>query len=93
MPVSLLVIGHPTEAQRAREKPARLPLSDVVFEDRYEERDAARLLEDLRPKAPASRELAEWARAFCERKWNSGFSREMTRSVAAILADFATDVS
>lgn len=93
VPVSLLVIGHPTEAQRAREKPARLPLSDVVFEDRYEERDAARLLEDLRPKAPASRELAEWARAFCERKWNSGFSREMTRSVAAILADFATDVS
>lgn len=93
VPVSLLVIGHPTEAQRARVKPARLPLSDIVFEDRYEERDAARLLEDLRPKAPAGRDLAVWARAFCARKWNSDFSREMTRSVAAILSDFATDVS
>ena len=36
-------------------------------EDRYEERDAARLLEDLRPKAPTGRDLAVWARAFCAR--------------------------
>ena len=93
VPAVMLVIGHPTEGQLRRVKPARLPLEDVVFEDRYEERDADRLLEDLRPKAPASRDLADWARAFCERKWNSGFSREMTRSAAAILADFATDVS
>lgn len=93
VPAVMLVIGHPTEGQRRRVKPARLPLADVVFEDRYEERGDERLLEDLRPKAPASRDLAEWARAFCERKWNSGFSREMTRSAAAILADFATDVS
>lgn len=93
VPAVMLVIGHPTEGQLRRVKPARLPLEDVVFEDRYEERDADRLLEDLRPKAPASRDLDDWARAFCERKWNSGFSREMTRSAAAILADFATDVS
>ena len=93
VPAVMLVIGHPTEGQRRRKKPVRLPLADIVFEDRYEKRDAARLLEDLRPKAPASRELADWARAFCERKWNSDFSREMTRSTAAILADFATDVS
>ena len=93
VPAVMLVIGHPTEGQRRRVKPARLPLEDIVFENRYEERDDERLLEDLRPKAPASRDLADWARAFCERKWNSGFSREMTRSAAAILADFATDVS
>ena len=93
VPAVMLVIGHPTEGQRRRVKPTRLPLEDVVFEDRYEERDADRLLEDLRPKAPAGRGLAEWARAFCERKWNSDFSREMTRSAAAILADFATEVS
>ncbi len=93
VPAVMLVIGHPTEGQLRRVKPARLPLEDVVFEDRYEARAADRLLEDLRPKAPASRDLADWARAFCERKWNSDFSREMTRSAAAILADFATEVS
>lgn len=93
VPAVMLVIGHPTPGQLRRVKPTRLPLEDIVFEDRYEERDADRLLEDLRPKAPASRDLADWARAFCERKWNSGFSCEMTRSAAAILADFATGVS
>ena len=30
----------------------------------------------------------EWIRAFCNRKYNSDFSREMTRSVAAYLAEF-----
>lgn len=93
VPAVMLVIGHPTPGQLRRVKPTRLPLEDIVFENRYEERSADRLLEDLRPKAPSSRELADWARAFCERKWNSGFSREMTRSVAAILADFEADVS
>ena len=93
VPAVMLVIGHPTESQLRRVKPTRLPLEDIVFEDRYEERDDDCLLEDLRPKAPVSRDLADWARAFCERKWNSGFSREMTRSAATILADFATDVS
>ena len=93
VPAVMLVIGHPTEGQLRRLKPVRLPLEDVVFENRYETRDADRLLEDLRPKAPASRDLADWARAFCERKWNSDFSREMTRSAAAILADFATEAS
>lgn len=93
VPAVMLVIGHPTPGQLRRVKPTRLPLEDIVFEDRYETRDADRLLEDLRPKAPASRDLADWARAFCERKWNSTFSREMTRSAAAILADFATEAS
>ena len=92
VPAVMLVVGHPAPAQLRRVKPARLPLEDIVFEDRYEVRDGARLLEDLRPKA-GDAELGEWARAFCERKWDSAFSREMTRSAAAILADFATDVS
>ena len=93
VPAVMLVIGHPTEGQLRRAKPARLPLEDIVFEDCYEARDGERLLDDLRPKSPAGVDLAEWVRAFCERKWNSGFSCEMTRSAAAILSDFATDVS
>ena len=93
VPAVMLVIGHPTEGQRRRVKPARLPLGDVVFEDRYPERDDAGCLRALDPKRTGTGTLEEWARAFCERKWNSAFSREMTRSAAAILADFATDVS
>jgi hypothetical protein len=31
---------------------------------------------------------AEWLKAFCERKYNSDFSREMSRSVGVYLRDF-----
>ena len=93
VPVVMLAMGHPTEGQLRRRKPARLPLEDIVFEDRYEPRSPERHLASLEPKRTGEAELAAWARAFCERKWNSGFSREMTRSAAAILSDFATDVS
>ena len=30
----------------------------------------------------------EWMKAFCERKYNSGFSREMTRSVKEFLKQY-----
>ena len=31
-----------------------------------------------------------WLKAFCDRKYNSDFSREMTRSVKKYLDDFST---
>ncbi len=93
VPAVMLVIGHPTPGQLKRVKPTRLPLEDIVFENRYREQDDAGCLRALDPKRTGTGTLEDWARAFCERKWNSGFSREMTRSAAAILADFATDVS
>ena len=93
VPAVMLVIGHPTEGQLKRVKPTRLPLEDIVFENRYAEQDGAGYLAALEPKRTGTGALEEWARAFCERKWNSGFSREMTRSAAAILADYATEAS
>ena len=93
VPAVMLVIGHPTPGQLKRVKPTRLPLEDIVFENRYREQGDGEYLAALEPKRTGAGTLEEWARAFCERKWNSGFSREMTRSAAAILADFATDVS
>lgn len=93
VPAVMLVIGHPTEGQLKRVKPVRLPLEDIVFENRYREQGDRECLAALEPKRGGSATLEEWARAFCKRKWNADFSREMTRSAAAILADFATDVS
>ena len=93
VPAVMLVIGHPTPGQLKRVKPTRLPLEDIVFENRYREQSDEEFLAALEPKRTGRATLEEWARAFCERKWNSGFSREMTRSVASILADFEADVS
>ncbi|MBM6775604.1 nitroreductase family protein [Olsenella profusa] len=93
VPACMLVMGHPAPAQLERRKPPRFPLDGVVFTDTYEDASDDRLLDLMGAKCPAGRDVREWLRAFCERKWNSGFSREMTRSSAAILGDFAQDVS
>lgn len=77
MPAVMLVIGHPTQQQKERRKPKRFPLEAVVVEDRFEVRDTR---PDIADKLAAQHETIG---AFCTRKWNSGFAREMTRSVRA----------
>lgn len=87
-PVAMLVAGWPTEQQKDREKPERQPMSMVVRENTYApftEDELARLLE---PAAGAGQSTEERFRAFCRRKYNSDFSREMTRSVEEYLKDF-----
>ena len=37
---------------------------------------------------PAGKSFEEWIAAFCKRKYESGFSREMTRSVEKYLDDY-----
>lgn len=92
VPVTLLVLGHPAPAQLERRKPRRFALEDFVFENRYEDAGDDRLVALVGEKTGASpddRAACEGSvRAFCARKWDSGFSREMTRSVAESLATF-----
>lgn len=84
VPVSLVVYGRPSAGQVRRAKPQRWPVESVVFEDVYGEPADSEVVELLGAKHA---DLA----AFCARKWNSGFSREMTSSVARILNDFASE--
>lgn len=85
-PVAMLVMGYPTQQQKDRQKPERQPMSMVVRENTYtsfSDEELARLLE------PATgQSVKERFRAFCTRKYNSDFSREMTRSVEKYLTDF-----
>ena len=74
--------------QLARPKPRRFDLSDVVFEDRYRDPSDDELRDALACKRGHAADHDEWVRAFCERKWNSVFSREMTRSVGVWLDGF-----
>jgi nitroreductase len=100
VPCVMLVLGRPTEQQLARTKPPRFALDAVVCRDRYHEQPIEELRDEIARKEGASGEdghagpdYERRVKAFCERKWNSGFSREMTRSVAAVLASYASDVS
>ena len=86
-PAAMLVFGYPTEQQLEREKPPRSEMRHVVHENGYRDMDAAELREMLSVKA-GTRDFDEWIRAFCNRKYNSEFSREMTRSVGVYLDEY-----
>lgn len=87
VPVAMLVFGYPAESQKDRPKPARCRLSDIVCENEYKRKngDELRVMFGNKPK---NRTLDEWAQAFCNRKYNSDFSVEMTRSVKEYLKNF-----
>ena len=86
-PAAMLVLGFPTAGQAARPKPGRAPLAAKVMGDRYRTLEGDRLRSLVADRVGA-KGFDEWVRAFCARKHDSAFSREMTRSVAAYLDGF-----
>ena len=86
-PAAMLVFGYPTEAQLERPKPPRSEMAYIVHENGYRDMDVRELKQMLSVKAGV-RNFEEWIQAFCNRKYNSDFSREMTRSVQVFLEDF-----
>lgn len=86
-PAAMLVFGYPTEQQLSRPKPPRSEICHIVHENSYRDMDKEELKQMLTVKAGA-REFEDWIKAFCDRKYNSDFSCEMTRSVQVFLDDF-----
>lgn len=86
-PAALLVMGWPTAQQKARPKPPRSAMEHIVHENAYRSMDGAELRAMLAQNHP-NKSYEDWLRAFCARKYNSTFSREMTRSVAEYLKQF-----
>ena len=86
-PAAMLVFGYPTQQQMERAKPERVALSHVVHENGYRHMDAQEYKEMLEPRCLA-KSYEDWMKAFCERKFNSDFSKEMTRSVGEYLKEF-----
>ena len=87
MPAAMLVFGYPTEKKKNRSKPARSELKYIVSENRYPEMDACYVRNMLEQK---SGELPydAWIKAFFKRKYDSDFSREMSRSVEKYLEQY-----
>lgn len=86
-PAAMVVFGYPTAQQKAREKPARFDLRYIVQENAYHELGADELREMFADRVGA-RSYEDWMQAFCVRKYNSDFSREMSRSVRKFLESF-----
>lgn len=92
VPAAMLVFGYPTETQKSRAKPARLSAKAVVFENTYRDRSEAELREDFTRRAElggcTDYDFDSAMKAFCARKYESAFSREMSRSAREYLRPF-----
>ena len=86
-PAAMLVFGYPTKQQMGRPKPERVAMKHVVHENGYRRMDETELKEMFGVKNGVQTYEA-WMKAFCDRKYNSDFSREMTRSVETYLKEF-----
>ena len=87
-PAALLVFGYPTEQQKNRAKPERADLKYIVQENAYHRHSPEELRAMFRKKCGAE-PYESWMQAFCRRKYNSDFAREMTRSVTEALKEFS----
>ena len=89
-PAAMLVFGYPTQQQLEREKPKRVDLKYIVRENSYQRMDADELRQMLL-KNCTPQTYNTWIRLFCNRKYNSDFSREMQRSVRVFLEQFGME--
>ena len=85
-PAVMLVFGWPTSQQKDRIKPQRCELKHIVHENSYRCMDGTELREMLGYKSK-SLPFEQWCQAFCNRKYNSVFSQEMSRSVRQYLTE------
>ncbi len=83
-PAAMLVFGYPEDSQIRRIKPERAEMKHVVHRDTYREMGAGELQELFSAKAK-EKSYEDWMKAFCNRKYNSDFAREMSRSVATYI--------
>lgn len=95
MPAAMLVIGHPTRQQKERKKPVRFAPEHVVRENAYQMPSPEQLRKDMEERAAREGtfhyDFAAATTAFMNRKYESGFSREMTRSAGVYLRSFETE--
>lgn len=86
-PAAMIVFGYPTQQQLDRPKPFRCEMKYIVHENGYHRMEGPELRQMLR-RQPENQTFEDWCQAFCSRKYNSDFSKEMTRSIEVYLNVF-----
>ena len=86
-PAAMLVLGYPTEKAKNRELLPRIERRYIVHENAYHRLSGDELRASLEWKSGV-RSYEDWIKAFCERKYNSEFSLEMSRSVREYLKQY-----
>ena len=86
-PAVMIVFGYPTKQQKEREKPVRVDTEYIVHQNSYHDFDAEELKNMLEYKS-GENSYESWIKKFCDRKYNSDFSIEMSRSVKKYLDEY-----
>ena len=92
VPAAMLIFGRPTQQQKDRAKPVRFPREAVVCENLYRDRTEEELRADFAARAGGEYDFDAKIPPFCAFKYNSDFSKEMSRSAAVYLKDFTFGV-
>ena len=87
IPGAMLVIGRPTQQQKDRPKPERFEGKYLVHENKYR-RLTGEELRTMHEKRAGVKGFDAWAKALCERKYESAFVKEMARSVKVWLKPY-----
>jgi nitroreductase len=89
-PAAFVVYGFPAKGQMERVKPSRPPVSCIVQKNRYRrlsEKEHRRMFLE-KGVIKQEEEFEKYIKAFYERKYSSGFAKEMNRSVSRYLQHF-----
>ena len=89
VPAAMLIFGRPTQQQKDRKKPARFAPEAIVCENVYRDRTEEELRADFAARAGGEYDFDAKIPPFCAFKYNSEFSKEMSRSAAVYLKDFS----
>ena len=85
-PIAMLVFGYPTKQQKNREMTTRFDQKFILFENGYRQLNASQLdemfaePESKMPKGKAMEGIDNFGQAMYRRKFDSDFSKEMSRS-------------
>lgn len=88
VPAAMLIFGRPTRQQKDRKKPARFAPEAIVCENVYRDRTEDELRADFAARAGGEYDFDAKIPPFCAFKYNSDFSKEMSRSAAVYLKEF-----
>ena len=92
MPAAMVVYGYPTQVQKNRRKPVRFDQKYIVYENKYRRltKEEHMQMHSIRNEKAglADKNIEEDIQAFCNRKYMSDFSLEMSRSAAAYIKMF-----
>lgn len=88
VPIAMLVMGYPTQSQKTRQKPGRFKRDYIVFENSYRRLNGDEQQAMFKDLYGEDYDFNNKIKAFCNRKYNSDFSVEMSRSSEYYLKPF-----